>query len=41
MFAPPPVIDTEVFSALPDRWRDAARRSEWIEGQPAGSAGTR
>lgn len=37
MFAPPPVIETAVFTRLPERYRSPERRSEWLEEQPAGN----
>ncbi len=37
MFAPPPVIETEVFARLPDKFRSPDKRSEWLEEQPRGN----
>lgn len=34
MYAPPDVIETEVFATLPDDLRLEGRRSAWLEGQP-------
>lgn len=34
MFAPPPVLDTEVFATLPDSLRVNGRRSEFVEQHP-------
>lgn len=34
MYAPPPVIRTEIFARLPDRYRHPTKRSEWLEHQP-------
>ncbi len=37
MFAPPPVIETEVFTRLPEQYRSPERRSEWLAEQPPGN----
>ena len=37
MFAPPKIVETEVFARLPDQFRRADRHNEWVEAQPAGS----
>lgn len=37
MFAPPPVIETEVFARLPEKFRSPEKRSEWLDEQPAGN----
>lgn len=37
MYAAPPVIETEVFTTMPERYRSPARRSEWLEQQPPGN----
>ncbi|SMF69119.1 gluconolactonase [Tistlia consotensis] len=37
MFAPPPVVRTEVFATLPEAYRNPPKRSEWLEGQPGGN----
>jgi gluconolactonase len=34
MFAPPEVIETEVFAELPAAYRSPTRPSEWLQGQP-------
>lgn len=36
MFAPPEIVETEVFARLPDAMRLDGERSEWTEGQPGG-----
>ena len=36
MFAPPPIIDTEVFTRLPEGFRMRDRSSQWADGQPGG-----
>lgn len=37
MFAPPPVVDTEVFARLPENLRYAERRSAWLDVQMRGA----
>ncbi len=37
MFAPPPVIETEVFARLPDRYRKAGQPSAWLNAQMRGA----
>lgn len=37
MFAPPPVIETQVFARLPDQLRIYGRRSAWIEARQHGA----
>ncbi|MFO1321673.1 MAG: SMP-30/gluconolactonase/LRE family protein [Burkholderiales bacterium] len=37
LFAPPPVIDTEVFARLPDALRTARPDNPWVMGQPLGA----
>lgn len=37
MYSPPAVIETEVFTRLPEKYRSPDRRSEWLEGQPRGN----
>lgn len=39
MYAPPDVIETDVFATLPDDLRLAGRRSAWLEGQPGSPPG--
>ncbi|MEQ8349584.1 MAG: SMP-30/gluconolactonase/LRE family protein [Sneathiellaceae bacterium] len=36
MFAPPPIVETEVFARLPEDSRRAGRRSEWLDVQMRG-----
>jgi gluconolactonase len=37
MFAPPPVIETEVFARLPDKYRKAGAPSAWLDAQLRGA----
>ncbi len=37
MFAPPPVIETEVFARLPERYRKAGETSPWLTAQLRGA----
>lgn len=37
MFAPPPVIETEVFARLPDKYRKAGEPSAWLTAQLRGA----
>jgi len=37
MFAAPPVIETEVFARLPDKFRVSGRRSAWVEARQHGA----
>ena len=37
MFAPPPVIETEVFARLPDKYRKAGQPSAWLSAQMRGA----
>jgi gluconolactonase len=36
MFAPPPVVATEVFARYPERYKTADARNEWVATQPIG-----
>ncbi|MEJ5312413.1 MAG: SMP-30/gluconolactonase/LRE family protein [Anaerolineae bacterium] len=38
LFSPPPVIETEVFSSMPQRYRKTGRRSAWADANKAGAA---
>lgn len=37
MFAPPPLIETELFARLPEKYRSPDKRSEWLDEQPGGN----
>jgi len=37
MFAPPKIIQTEVFTRLPEEFRQSVPDNEWVAAQPAGS----
>lgn len=37
LFAPPPVVETEVFARLPDGLRTARADNAWVAGQPVGA----
>lgn len=37
-FSPPPVIETEVFSSMPQRYRRTGQRSAWADANKAGAA---
>ncbi len=37
MFAPPPVIETEVFARLPEKYRKTGEPSAWLTAQLRGA----
>ncbi|HWK44453.1 MAG TPA: SMP-30/gluconolactonase/LRE family protein [Stellaceae bacterium] len=38
MFAPPPLIESQVFARIPDRYRTPRKRSVWVDAQRGGQA---